>query len=284
MIERLRVPPVNQDPRLALAEQYDLPMNVMIRFKLYDYAADGRDFESEVVDALHIEPTDTVLDVGCSHGMTLVKMRERSPEANLTGVDLFTSAFTPALAATRQTERKSIDFLVGTAEALPVAENSIDKLTSLFMLYHVADTDAALQEMQRVVKPGGVVVVATSGAQNKRKHRQMEADIAAFTGAQRPERFSQTFDVDVAQRLLPEYFSNVQHIPHQTEMVITEERVGDYYYSLVSMLEDFQPAVRGLQRVAAMQHCVTQPVHAALERDGAFYDTIDRHFFVCRND
>ncbi|MBP7807582.1 methyltransferase domain-containing protein [Candidatus Saccharibacteria bacterium] len=259
-------------------------MNVMVRFKLYDYAEDGRDFETEVIEAMQIEPSDNVLDVGCSHGMTLVKMRDHSPEAGLTGVDLFTSAFTPALAASRQTERKPINFMVGTAESLPVADDSFDKLTALFMLYHVADIDASLREMQRVVKTGGSVVIATSGAQNKLKHRQMEADIAAFTDTQRPNRFSQTFDAEVAQKLLPEYFSDIQHSPHQTRMVITEDRVGDYYYSLVSMLEDFQPAVRGLQRVAAMQRCVTQPVHAAIEQDGAFYDTIDRHFFICRND
>ena len=48
-----------------------------------------------------------------------------------------------------------IDWLVGDAEALPIADRSIDAYTIAFGLRNVTDIDAALKEVRRVLKPGG---------------------------------------------------------------------------------------------------------------------------------
>ena len=48
-----------------------------------------------------------------------------------------------------------IDFLVGDAEALPVADRSVDLYTIAFGLRNVTRIDRALAEARRVLKPGG---------------------------------------------------------------------------------------------------------------------------------
>lgn len=48
-----------------------------------------------------------------------------------------------------------IDFITGTAEALPLADNSVDVLTIAFGIRNVTHRDAALGDMHRVLKPGG---------------------------------------------------------------------------------------------------------------------------------
>jgi len=50
---------------------------------------------------------------------------------------------------------RDIAWLCGDAEALPVADRSVDAVTIAFGLRNVTRIDAALAEMRRVLKPGG---------------------------------------------------------------------------------------------------------------------------------
>ena len=49
----------------------------------------------------------------------------------------------------------SIDIRAGTAEQLPVPDSSMDAVISTQVLYSVADPAKVLEEIQRVLKPGG---------------------------------------------------------------------------------------------------------------------------------
>lgn len=53
----------------------------------------------------------------------------------------------------------NIDFIQADAQYLPFADNSIDLITISFGLRNVTDKDLALQSMQRILKPGGKVMV-----------------------------------------------------------------------------------------------------------------------------
>lgn len=50
---------------------------------------------------------------------------------------------------------RNLEFLVGNAEALPIADRSVDVYTIAFGLRNVVHIDAALAEARRVLKPGG---------------------------------------------------------------------------------------------------------------------------------
>ncbi len=54
---------------------------------------------------------------------------------------------------------RNLDYAQLNAEALPFASNSFDAVTIAFGLRNVTDKDAALREMQRVLKPGGRALI-----------------------------------------------------------------------------------------------------------------------------
>jgi demethylmenaquinone methyltransferase/2-methoxy-6-polyprenyl-1,4-benzoquinol methylase len=54
---------------------------------------------------------------------------------------------------------KGLDWTQANAEALPFPDNSFDAVTIAFGLRNVTDKNAALREMQRVLKPGGRVLI-----------------------------------------------------------------------------------------------------------------------------
>ncbi|TVQ69793.1 MAG: bifunctional demethylmenaquinone methyltransferase/2-methoxy-6-polyprenyl-1,4-benzoquinol methylase UbiE [Oceanospirillales bacterium] len=53
----------------------------------------------------------------------------------------------------------NVEYVQANAEALPFADNTFDIITIAFGLRNVTDKDAALRSMQRVLKPGGKLMV-----------------------------------------------------------------------------------------------------------------------------
>ncbi len=94
----------------------------------------------------------SMLDVGCGTGGNLAALRAAFPEASFTGVD----ASEDALEASR---RRGLHVVAGDASALPVADGSADIVSALDVLEHLDDDRAAVREMARVLRPGGLLVV-----------------------------------------------------------------------------------------------------------------------------
>lgn len=100
-------------------------------------------------------PPETVLDVGCGTGRFLRKAAQRWPAARLIGVD-------PAEGMLAEARRQlpAATFSAGTAEALPVAPESIDLAVSSISLHHWADAKAGIAGIARTLRPGGVFCLA----------------------------------------------------------------------------------------------------------------------------
>lgn len=58
-----------------------------------------------------------------------------------------------------QRDRPRISVVDGAAEAIPVAEGSVDALWSVNTMHHWTDLDGALREIHRVLRPGGRLVL-----------------------------------------------------------------------------------------------------------------------------
>jgi len=53
-------------------------------------------------------------------------------------------------------------FVVASATAMPFPDNSFDAIWTVWVLEHIPEPEAALREMRRVLKPGGVIFLATA--------------------------------------------------------------------------------------------------------------------------
>jgi len=107
------------------------------------------------IGALH--PGETVLDIGCGAGMDLLlAARHCGPNGKLIGVDM-----TPSMLelATRSAVKAGlwgqVDVRRGTAEALPVEDESVDVVISNGVLNLSPDKINAFREIYRVLKPRG---------------------------------------------------------------------------------------------------------------------------------
>jgi len=101
---------------------------------------------------------ESVLDLGCGTGWFTRKLTARFPEARVTGADLSPGMLAQAEAAT---DRADVNWLNADAEQLPLADQSVDLVFSNLMVQWSQQPEAVLAECQRVLRPGGLLVMST---------------------------------------------------------------------------------------------------------------------------
>lgn len=99
-----------------------------------------------------------ILDTCCGTGeLTEILRGKVSPQGTIIGVDFCESML--ELARQRHAEMPHIQYAVGNIQQLDFPTGSFDAVYNCFALRNLSDIPGAVQEMRRVVKPGGQVVV-----------------------------------------------------------------------------------------------------------------------------
>jgi 2-polyprenyl-6-hydroxyphenyl methylase / 3-demethylubiquinone-9 3-methyltransferase len=94
----------------------------------------------------------SVLDLGCGGGFMAEALATRG--AIVTAIDPASAAIDIANRHAAE-QGLAIRYLVGQGEALPLADGSMDCVVCVDVLEHVADLGKVLDEVKRVLKPGG---------------------------------------------------------------------------------------------------------------------------------
>lgn len=107
----------------------------------------------------HLTPGRAVLDIGCGPGTITHGLAERVAPGRVVGIDREGGPLDAAARAAAEQGLSNLSFTVGDAYALDFADRSFDVVHAHQVLQHLTDPVAALVEMRRVCRPGGVVAV-----------------------------------------------------------------------------------------------------------------------------
>ncbi|MEA2672326.1 MAG: hypothetical protein QOG45_2546 [Chloroflexota bacterium] len=102
-----------------------------------------------------LEPGTDLLDVGCGPGTITADLARRLAPGRVLGLDR--SAEVLEAARRDAGDLATLEYREGDAYALPVEDASFDAVHAHQVLQHLADPVAALREMRRACRPGGVV-------------------------------------------------------------------------------------------------------------------------------
>ncbi|HEU0101014.1 MAG TPA: methyltransferase domain-containing protein [Mycobacteriales bacterium] len=105
----------------------------------------------------HLRPGSRVLDLGCGPGtITRDLGAVVGPEGQVLGID---SSSGVVAQAAKGCDLPQVRFAVGDALHLDVGDDQYDVVHAHQVLQHLTDPVAALREMRRVTRPGGLVAV-----------------------------------------------------------------------------------------------------------------------------
>jgi ubiquinone/menaquinone biosynthesis C-methylase UbiE len=105
-----------------------------------------------------LRPGLELLDVGCGPGTITVDLAARVAPGRVVGLDVSAEPLTEARAAAERAG-VAVSFAVGDVYALEADDDSFDVVHAHQVLQHLNDPVAALREMVRVCRPGGVLAV-----------------------------------------------------------------------------------------------------------------------------
>ncbi|MFB7912167.1 class I SAM-dependent methyltransferase [Kitasatospora sp. NPDC056076] len=137
------------------------------RQSIYRWQQPQYDLPGIVVEEL-AGTSGIVFDVGCGNGKFVGRLRKDRPDLRLVGMDISLGILTDV--------EKPV--LVADAQALPFVDDSADAVLALHMLYHVSDIEATINELARVLQPGGVLIASTNSETDKQELDQLWAKAA----------------------------------------------------------------------------------------------------------
>jgi SAM-dependent methyltransferase len=99
-----------------------------------------------------------LLDAGCGSAIEAANLQRLVPGLRISGIDVSSVALSAAVA---RADKGSTLFYQASLERLPFGDGAFDYIASHEVIEHVEDPGLVLRELCRVLKPGGVCVIAT---------------------------------------------------------------------------------------------------------------------------
>lgn len=136
----------------SISDTYDM-MNDVISFKRH------KAWRKFTMKKMGMRPGDTAIDLCCGTCDWTISMAKASESGHIVGLDFSEGMLKVGREKiTKQGLHKQIQLIQGNAMSLPFEDESFDYATIGFGLRNVPDYMQVLREMERVVKPGGMVV------------------------------------------------------------------------------------------------------------------------------
>jgi ubiquinone/menaquinone biosynthesis C-methylase UbiE len=104
----------------------------------------------------------SLLDVGCGPGTITCDLARRLAPGRVVGIDASEAVVNEARSLAEESGLTSVSFEVGDIYTLAFDDDAFDVVHAHQVLQHLGDPEAALVEMRRVCRPGGLVAVRDS--------------------------------------------------------------------------------------------------------------------------
>lgn len=101
-----------------------------------------------------------ILDIGCGTGELVIEIKKLYPKSKVIGVDIAKGMIEKAQEKAKKID--CIDFLIGDVHKLDFEKNMFDFVFNTISFHHYQEPAKALNEMKRVLKPGGKLYILDS--------------------------------------------------------------------------------------------------------------------------
>lgn len=217
-----------------------------------------------LVDLAAVTAGDRVLDVACGTGVAARAAADRvGPTGSVVGVDI-----NPAMLEVAARLRPDIEWREGDAVALPFDSGVFDAVLCQSALFFFPDVPAAVAEMGRVLRPGGVLALQTyASAPDQPAFWELQQIVARYAPAE-------------AMHLIQTYWSqgDLAELNRTVEsagmsVIETRTRLGTATYASIDNLIDVE--VRGTPLVDRVSPSQVEQITADAGQSLAHYQSED---------
>lgn len=166
-----------------LMRAFGRPRGILGRLGGMVMARMNADFGVWVAGLLEIGSNDRVLEVGFGPGVVIERLARLALSGHIAGVDPSTEMVAQARARnSRAIHEGHVDLRLGSVESLPFDKESFDKTLAINSMQVWPRALAGLQEIRRVMKPGGRIALGFTRHSGQANEGITEVLVAAGFG------------------------------------------------------------------------------------------------------
>lgn len=133
---------------------------------------------------VNINGSDSVLDVGCGGGMTVHRLAKMVDTGSVCGVDYAEASVASSTSLNKAAiDSGHVSIQKASVSRLPFPDGSFDLVTAIETHYYWPDHDRDLQEISRVLKPGGCLLIVAESYRDRRFGLPHELAMKSIDGA-----------------------------------------------------------------------------------------------------
>ena len=189
-------------------------MEDRLRLEFNEWAKAGRGESMErghrpvgeqAIQKMSVRSDAQVLDVGCGSGWASRLLASKANQGRVVGIDISDEMIRVSRAASNSFP--NLDFQIASAEDLPFENNEFTHSFSMESLYYYTNINRALEEIHRVLQPGGLfVTVVDLYQENEPSHQwieKLQVPVHLLSTPQYCDLFSQSGFIEIqADRII----------------------------------------------------------------------------------
>ncbi|HLC92670.1 MAG TPA: class I SAM-dependent methyltransferase [archaeon] len=117
--------------------------------------------EEYMLDFMGLKGNEKIIDVGCGSGTFSRVLAEKHPKAKITGVDISEHAISFARKTAKEKNIGNLKFISASISSIPVKSGSFDVAVVSHLIEHVKNPENDLKEVNRILKPNGILILTT---------------------------------------------------------------------------------------------------------------------------
>ena len=255
----------------SLSMQYKNATNISARIRLHrDYSVNQEGWFPWLFSNLHLKPGMKILELGAGNG-ALWSQNIAKVSKNVTIV--LSDISEGILADARKTigDHPQFQYSVFNAQKIPFADNTFDLVIANHMLFYCDDIPKALQEVQRVLKPGATFTCSTYS----QKHMHEITDLVQNYNANivlSSTKLYKRFGLDNGRQILKPYFKDISCHKYQDAIELSDSMpIISYILSC-----------HGNQNSILLDHYQDFKQYVEKQVKDGFHITKDAGFFSCK--
>jgi ubiquinone/menaquinone biosynthesis C-methylase UbiE len=162
----------------VIARQSAHPRGLLGHLVARVMAVETRAVNRWVLGALGPSPGERILELGCGHGRALAHVARAAAPGLVVGVDPSEVMCQVARRHLRtEIGAGQVRIERGDSRSIPVPDAAFDKAYSVHTLYFWPDLGAGLRELRRVLRPGGLLLLAFHTSENAAKAAELPSSV-----------------------------------------------------------------------------------------------------------
>jgi ubiquinone/menaquinone biosynthesis C-methylase UbiE len=213
--------------------QYIDSKNLDLRLQIYRYNTNkSESLQTWIFNRLPFKDGQKILELACGNGKLWLENSSKIKKSSSIILSDLNEKMLEDCKSGLENLSINMDFMMIDIADIPFEDGVFDIVIANHCLYHLPDLDKCLEEIHRVIKPGGILASSTIGKNDNKELKELFRNYSENFEFH-PDQMAANFGLENGRNFLERYFTNVRLYEYENSLLIPESKaILDYARSI----------------------------------------------------